>query len=315
MKPNIAKLQRINLREAWKHEATEFTPWLAQPENLNLLAESLGLSELELVGTEYPVGEFKLDILCSDDDGEVIIENQLEKTNHMHLGQIITYAAGVGAKKVIWVAESFRPEHVAALDFLNHNTTGDLNFFAIEMELWRIADSPLAPSFNVVVKPNDWSKSSRESARMATIATPTKQMQLRFWSEWTEYLNAKKSPLKPQKPRPQHWINLSLGRAGFKLAPTINSREDRLGLEIYISHEESKAYFGQLKEQSKAIEEKLGFSLDWQELPDSHACRIAIYKSNAQLAEESVWPANFEWLAVTALKLDQVFRPLIRNLS
>ena len=110
MKPELAQLKRLTLREAWKNEAAEFTPWLAQPENLNMLADALGLAELELVMTEHPVGDFNVDILCSDDVGEVIIENQLEKTNHTHLGQIITYAAGVGAKKVIWLAESFRPE-------------------------------------------------------------------------------------------------------------------------------------------------------------------------------------------------------------
>ena len=156
MKTPLGKLERINLREAWKHEALEFTPWLAQEDNLELLAETLGLVELELVGTEHWVGDFKLDVLCSDDDGQIIIENQLEKTNHSHLGQIITYAAGVGARKVIWLAESFRAEHVAALDFLNQNTTEGLNFFAVEVELWRIGNSPMAPSFNVVVKPNDW---------------------------------------------------------------------------------------------------------------------------------------------------------------
>jgi hypothetical protein len=106
MIPNLGQLQRINLREAWKNEASDFTPWLAQTDNLNQLAEALGLSDLELVQTEYQVGDFKLDILCSDDHGEIIIENQLEKTNHTHLGQIITYAAGIGAKKVIWLAES-----------------------------------------------------------------------------------------------------------------------------------------------------------------------------------------------------------------
>ena len=179
-------------------EASDFTPWLAQPDNLNQLADTLGLSDLELVQTEYPVGDFKLDILCTDDDGEVIIENQLEKTNHTHLGQIITYAAGIGAKIVIWVAESFRPEHVAALDFLNHNTTSELNFFAVEMTLWRIADSPMAPSFNVIVKPNDWSKSSRESARMASTATPTKLLQQKFWIGWIAHLEEKKPPIRPQ---------------------------------------------------------------------------------------------------------------------
>ena len=123
MKKPLSKLDRVPLREAWKHEANDFTPWLAEEVNLNTLADSLGLPDLELVATEHWVGEFKLDILCTSGDDQVIIENQLEKTNHAHLGQLLTYAAGTGAKKVIWVAESFRPEHVAALEFLNQNTT------------------------------------------------------------------------------------------------------------------------------------------------------------------------------------------------
>ncbi len=314
MIPNLSHLQRINLREAWKNEATDFTPWLAQTENLNQLADALGLSDMELVQTEYQVGDFKLDILCSDDDGEVIIENQLEKTNHTHLGQIITYAAGIGAKKVIWLAESFRPEHVAALDFLNQNTTSELNFFAVEITLWRIADSPLAPSFNVVVKPNNWSKSSRESARMAATATPTKLLQQKFWIGWLAYLDANKSSLRPQKPGPKHWLNISLGRSGIHMAAIVNSRENRLGLEIYINHQNSKQYFAQLKQQSHDIELKLGFELDWRELPDKSACRIIILKQDSPIDDETVWPDYFLWLTETAHKMDQVFRPLVKAL-
>lgn len=170
MKKPLSKLERVPLREAWKHEANDFTPWLAQEDNLNTLADALGLSELALVATEHWVGEFKLDILCTSGEEQVIIENQLEKTNHTHLGQILTYAAGTGARKVIWVAESFRPEHVAALDFLNQNTTDDLNFFAVEVELWRIGDSPLAPKFEVAAKPNEWAKTGREQAMAAAQA-------------------------------------------------------------------------------------------------------------------------------------------------
>ena len=185
MKAPLGKLERISLRNAWAHEAGEFTPWLAQADNLILLAESLGLNELELVGIEHPVGDFKVDILCSDNGGKVIIENQLEKTNHTHLGQILTYAAGVGARKVIWLAESFRTEHVAALEFLNQHTTDELDFFAVEIELWRIGDSPMAPSFNVVVKPNDWAKTGQQNAKAAATMTPTKQRQLKFWTDWS----------------------------------------------------------------------------------------------------------------------------------
>jgi len=156
------------------------------------------------VATEHWVGEFKLDILCTSGDDQVIIENQLEKTNHTHLGQILTYAAGTGAKKVIWVAESFRPEHVAALAFLNQNTPEELSFFAVEVELWRIGDSPLAPTLEVVAKPNDWAKSGREQTREAANATPAKQRQLKLWTELVAKMATAAPQIKPQKPRPQH---------------------------------------------------------------------------------------------------------------
>lgn len=233
-KKNLSTLERVPLRKAWRHEANDFTPWLAEPDNLNALAGSLGLSELVHVATEHWVGDFKLDILCIDGDDQVIIENQIEKTNHSHLGQIIAYAAGVDAKTVIWVAESFRPEHSAALEFLNENTTGELSFFAVEVELWRIGDSPLAPKFEVVVKPNDWVKSGREQARAASSASPTKQLQQRFWMALVESLAKNAPQMRPQKPRPRHWLNNSIGRSGFRLSLSANARDERLGVELWI---------------------------------------------------------------------------------
>lgn len=315
MKVPLGKLQRINLREAWKHEAAEFTPWLAQADNLALLAEHLGLSELEIVGVEQWVGDFKLDILCSDGTGQVIIENQLEKTNHSHLGQILTYAAGVGARKVIWVAESFRTEHVAALEFLNQHTTDELDFFAVEVELWRIGDSPMAPSFNVVVKPNDWAKAGRESAKAATSTTPTKQRQLMFWTGWSEWLQARGSALRTQKPLPQHWTNLALGRTGIHLAATLNSRESRLGMGVYIDHPNSKSMFKQLQARQAEIEDALKLRLQWNELPDGHACRIFHVRTDSPLEDEEQWPSYFAWMEDMALRMSAVFRPLVRELT
>jgi hypothetical protein len=315
MKAPLGKLERISLRKAWAHEAGEFTPWLAQADNLNLLAESLGLNELELVGTEHPVGDFKVDILCSDNGGKVIIENQLEKTNHTHLGQILTYAAGVGARKVIWVAESFRTEHVAALEFLNQHTTDELDFFAVEIELWRIGDSPMAPSFNVVVKPNDWAKTGQQNAKAAATMTPTKQRQLKFWTDWTAWLQAKGSALRTQKPLPQHWTNIALGRAGVHLAATVNSREKRVGMEVYIDHDNSKAMFKQLLAQKDAIEAELKVALDWQELPDGHACRIIQLKQDSPLEDEAKWHVYFAWLEEAALRMTDVFRPRVKALT
>jgi Domain of unknown function (DUF4268) len=315
MKAPLGKLERIPLRKAWAHEAGEFTPWLAQADNLTLLAESLGLSELELVGTEHPVGDFKVDILCTDDGGKVIIENQLEKTNHTHLGQILTYAAGVGARKVIWLAEAFRTEHVAALEFLNQHTTDELDFFAVEIELWRIGDSPMAPSFNVVVKPNDWAKTGQQNAKAAATTTPTKQRQLKFWTGWQAWLQAKGSTLRTQKPLPQHWTNIALGRSGIHLAATVNSRESRVGMEVYINHENSKSMFKQLQAHQVEIDTALGAKLEWMELPDGHACRILQVRPESPLESEDQWPAYYAWLEQAALRMSDVFRPLVKELT
>lgn len=315
MKTQLGKLERITLRKAWAHEAGEFTPWLAQADNLTLLAESLGLSELELVGTEHPVGDFKVDILCTDDGGKVIIENQLEKTNHTHLGQILTYAAGVGARKVIWLAEAFRTEHVAALEFLNQHTTDELDFFAVEIELWRIGDSPMAPSFNVVVKPNDWAKTGQQNAKAAATTTPTKQRQLKFWTGWQAWLQAKGSTLRTQKPLPQHWTNIALGRSGIHLAATVNSRESRVGMEVYIDHDNSKSMFKQLQAHQVEIDTALGAKLEWMELPDGHACRILQVRPDSPLESEDQWAAYYAWLEQAALRMSDVFRPLVKELT
>ena len=314
MKQPLSTLVQVPLREACKHEAGDFTPWLAETANLASLGDALGLGELELVATEHQVGDFKLDILCTDGADQVIIENQHERTNHAHLGQIITYAAGIGAKKIIWVAETFRPEHVAALEFLNQNTTEDLNFFAVEIELWRIGDSPLAPKFEVVVKPNEWAKAGREQARAAVSATPTKQLYLRLWTELVARLAKRAPTIRPQKPRPQMWLNNSMGRAGFRLNPTASQQGKRLGVEVYIDHPESKRLFQALAAQREQLEQQLGFALDWQELPEAQACRIASWRPNSPLEEEGSWSEYLDWFVERLVKMNTVFRPAIQAL-
>ena len=313
-KRHLGKLESVPLREAWNHEAGEFTPWLAQAENLDALAQAIGVSELELASTEQWVGDFKLDILCTEGDQQVIIENQLAETDHKHLGQILAYAAGVGARKVIWVAESFRPEHAAALRFLNENTTDDLSFFGVQVELWRIGNSPLAPKFEVVVKPDDWAKTGREQARAAASASPTKQLQLKFWAALIERLAKNAPQIRPQKPRPQHWLNNSIGRSGFGLNITANTRDARLGVELWIPGEDAKTHFAKLSAQREAIEHQLGFELDWQELPDAKACRIATWYSNAPIEDESRWDEYLLWIEQRLVVMDRVLRPIVKEL-
>lgn len=313
-KKNLSKLEQVALREAWKHEATEFTPWLAEEANLDALAHSLGISELVLQAKECRVGDFKLDILCKEGDQNVIIENQLEQTDHKHLGQILAHAAGAEAHKVIWVAEWFRPEHAAALRFLNENTTESLSFFGVQIELWRIGDSPLAPKFEVVVKPDDWVKAGREQVRAAATSSPTKQLQLKFWGALKEHLAKNAPQIRPHSPRPQHWLSNAIGRAGFWLNATANTKDSRLGVELWMPGEDAKACFAKLKEQQANIDRQLGFALDWQELPGSKSCRIATYRPDSPLETEDRWGEYLEWIEQRLVVMDRVLRPIVKAL-
>ena len=205
----LGRLEKVELREIWTSEAVDFTPWLARPENLEVLASALGL-ELEVEAQEKEVGPFRADILCKDLDGDswVLIENQLERTDHTHLGQLLTYAAGLQAVTIIWVAARFSEEHRASLDWLNEITDERFRFFGLEVELWKIGSSPAAPKFNVVSKPNDWTRSVSKAARRISDepVSETKALQLKYWTALKEYLTECGSKLRSQKPHPQHWI-------------------------------------------------------------------------------------------------------------
>ncbi len=313
-KNNLGKMVRVPLRAAWEHEASDFTPWLAGADNLTELSEALGLSELVLVATEHWIGDFKLDILCTDGEDQVIIENQLAETDHKHLGQLLSYAAGVVAKKVIWIAESFRPEHVAALAYLNENSSEDLAFFGVQVELWRIGDSALAPKFEVVVKPDNWARASRQQVQAAAQSSPTKQIQFKFWTALVEKL-AKDAPhIRPHRPRLQHWMSLAIGRSGLHLSVTANTRDERLGVELYIQRDDTKERLATLREQRVKVEAELGFELDWQELPEARASRIVSYLDGAHIEDEGRWPEYLDWAVARIVAMDKVFRPLVKAL-
>jgi hypothetical protein len=198
----LGRLERIELRAGWPHEAASFTPWLAQTENLRLLGETLGLT-LEPEGTEMSVGPFRADILCRDvgQDRLVLIENQLEQTDHTHLGQTLTYTAGLNASVVIWVAKSFTEEHRAALDWLNDATDQRFHFFGVEVELWSIGGSLPAPRFNVVVKPNDWSRTVSRAARSVQSGEITElgQERLAYWTAFRQTLDQHPFPQKLER--------------------------------------------------------------------------------------------------------------------
>lgn len=311
---NLSTLTRVPLREAWKHEAGEFTPWLAQPENLERLAEELGLGELVCVATEHRIGDFELDMLCNDGTDQIIVENQLEETDHKHLGQLISYAAGVEAKKVIWIAESFRPEHMAALHFLNENTTEELAFFGIQIELWRIGDSALAPKFEIIVKPDNWSKSTREEAKAITDASPARQLKLQFWQALYKKMSLVAPQIRMLAPKARHYLNSSSLRSNVHLGVAVNIRDERIYVELYLGGEEAKPRFAQLLTQRKQIEEQLGFELEWMELPEAKASRLAVFLDEASIEDEDRWDEYLDWVIARLIKMDQVLRPIAKTL-
>lgn len=215
----LGKMEQVELREVWEDEAGDFTPWLASDIGLSLLGDTIGL-QLELIGQEQKVGPYKADILAraieedEDEDHLVIVENQLDKTNHDHLGKLIVYAAGKRAHTVVWIAETFTDEHRQALDWLNENSGKALAFFGLQIELWRIGGSNPAPQFKVVSSPNAWAKEAAKEEDTRAL-TETKQDQLQFWEEVKQYGQTHHSPIQWRKPRGQHWYPLAVGRAGF----------------------------------------------------------------------------------------------------
>lgn len=312
----LGQLTKVELRDVWRTEAQDFTPWLARPENLKALAETLNM-DLELEAREKEVGPFKADILCKnvDDNSWVLIENQLEKTDHTHLGQILTYAAGLQAVTLIWVSSLFTQEHRAALDWLNAITDESFQFFGLEVELWRIGDSSPAPKFNIISQPNEWARSvSQASKRLENEAvTDTKKAQLEFWILLQKALDGH-AFLRSRKPRPQHWTTLSIGRSGMYLGALINSQKSRVGVELYLGDVNATSYFHQLEASKGIIEAELGFSPLWMELPTRRACRIVYYYEGVDPFDENRWQEYVAWLVRHLEVFHSVFRKRVMAL-
>lgn len=308
----LGKLNQINLREFWKNEANDFTNWLAQEENLDLLGEEIGI-DIKLLQTEANVGSFNVDILAEEENTgrKIIIENQLEPTNHEHLGKIITYASGYNSKINIWIVKDVKDEHKQAIDWLNEHTDEDINFFIVKMELWRIEDSLIAPKFQLVSKPNDWAKTIKKSIGGGKL-TEAKVLQLDFWNKFKEYAKNKKTKLRLRATSPQHWYDISFGSSEAHISLTINTREDLLGCEIYIS--DSKELFYKLRKNKEKIEKEIGEKLEWMELTGRKASRIKLsIETEEEITQTNNWNNYFEQLIFYAEAFQRVFPKYIKK--
>lgn len=312
MAMNLGKLKKVELRQAWPHEANDFTRWLAQEENLRALSDELGF-DITLIQTEAAVGGFNVDILAEEEGTgrKIIIENQLEVTNHDHLGKVITYAAGHDAGAIVWVVKDVREEHRKAVDWLNDHTDESVEFYLLRIELWQIADSPLAPKFEIVCKPNDWAKAVKESAGRGE-RTETNLKQLSFWNELKEYAKKDAPQLRFQKSHPQHWSNLSIGSSEAHLALTLRGRETQIGVELYIP--DNKELFAHLLQSKDDINRELALAegIDWMELPGKKASRVRVSRT-ADFTDESQRESQFDWLLAVAEKFRKTFSSRLRD--
>lgn len=315
----LGRLTRVELRDIWLSESTDFTPWLAREENLTVLAETLGL-DLELEAQEKSVGPFRADILCKDigSNAWVLVENQLERTDHGHLGQLLTYASGLEAVTIVWIAARFTEEHRSTLDWLNKITDDTFRFFGLEVELWRIGDSAAAPKFNIVSKPNDWSRSVAQAARAIdeTELSDVRILQRDYWNALNPALERARGAISGnRKAQPQSWMNYPIGRTGFTLGASMIRPKRQVRSELYISNEHAKAYFHLLQAQRDEIEAELGYPLVWEELPNARDKRIAIYLNEVDPEDQAAWPQQHDWLAARLNDLHRVFAQRVRNLD
>ena len=309
-KPGLANIQRVDLREVWPSEPYDFTPWLC--DNISELGSALGL-ELEFREREADAGGISLDILSHDLSGDrpVVIENQLDATNHDHLGKLLAYAAAFDANVVVWLTREFRDEHRQALDWLNQRTGEDTLFFGVVVELWKIDDSRPAAHFNLVATPNDWRK------RIVRPVSEKGERYRAFFQRLIDTMRGEHRFTSPPRARAQGWCAFYTGYKRFTYAAAFSSQQ-RVRVELYIDSGdagENQDLFDELQQQKESIETALGYSLDWQPLDQRRACRIATYRAGTINSEEDELSEIYNWMVKRLLDFKRVFGGHLQELA
>lgn len=309
--PELGQLARLDPREVWKSESADFTPWLS--ENLGHLAEVLGL-ELELTQREASVGDFSVDLVARDlgRDRVVIIENQLEPTDHTHLGQIITYAAGLDAGVVIWVSRQFREEHRQALDWLNRVHEGHTEFFGVLVELLKVDDSKPAVNFRLVAFPNRWSRAAVASSEEVS---PKRAAYQQFFQRLLDDLREKHKFTNARAAQPQNWYTFSSGVRGFSWAFGF-ALGGRVRAELYIDTpdaDRNEQILDELMKGRASIEKDFGEPLEWERLDEKRACRVACYRAGGIEEPSEKLEEIQAWAVDRLLRFKRAFGPRLRD--
>ncbi len=316
MDPVLGKLRRVDARTVWKHEALAFTPWLR--ENIGLLGEALRI-EIELIEREVRVGAYSADLVGKEvgTGREILIENQLEATDHGHLGQIITYAAGLDAKLVIWLSPQFHDEHRQALEWLNRQTPTGIAFFGVEFELLQIGDSALAPNFKIIAEPSEFQREASEAAN--NVISPRRVAYHGFFTDLLARLKAK-NPQFTSASRAQYesWMSFSAGKAGFGFNPAF-AGGGSFRVELYIDVGDvvaNKAAFDSLVKDRQAIENAVGGNRrwEWERLDARRASRVSVVRDGSIDSPVDELDEFKDWAVDMLLAFRSVFTPRLSSL-
>ena len=305
----IGKLTEVDVRDLWKHEQYDFSNWLAKEENIKLLDDEIGLTLMD-INKEVYIGSYRCDLVAKDETtGQiVIIENQLEATNHDHLGKIITYAAGLDAKTIVWIVKEAREEHKAAIEWLNNNSSEEIGFFLIELHAYKINDSLPAPMFKVVEKPNNFTKTSKQNYSDKEL-NQSQNERLMFWEEFNTVIVSKGKPFSVRKPTIDHWYDVAIGTSEAHLAINLINKENKIVLELYIL--DNKNLFDHIYEDKEKIENTLQMSFSWERLDGKKASRIKHDVLGLDFSDHSNYPQLMDECIEKILKMRDVFKKYV----
>lgn len=310
MAQKIGKLAEVDVRELWKHEQYDFSEWLAKEDNIEYLNDILGLTLVD-VDKEVFVGPYRCDLVAKDETSgiTVVIENQLEGTNHDHLGKIVTYASGLNAKTMVWIVKDAKEEHRAAIEWLNNNTNSDINFFLIEIHAYKIGDSEPAPMFEVIEKPNDFVKHSKAPNADKEL-NKSQSERLIFWEQFNQVVISRGKPFNLRKATTDHWYDIALGTSDAHVSIDLISKNNYVVVEVYIN--DKKELFDSLYKNKAAIEEKLGFEMVWDRLDNKKASRIKYQIPGLDFDDHSNYEELMNRVIDIAVKVRDVFSSYVR---
>lgn len=305
----LGKLKEVDIRKVWAHEQYDFSKWLASEENIQELGDTLNLS-LTDVETEKFVGNYRCDIICKDEitGKDVLIENQLEPTNHDHLGKIITYASGLDASVVVWIVASARDEHASAIEWLNKNTNDNVSFFLLEVHAYTIGDSEPAPMFKIIEQPNDFAKTVKAYSHNENL-NESQTRRLEFWNMFNEVLEGRGKPFNKRKATTDHWYSVAIGSSSCHISIDLVNREHRIRVGLWIP--DSKELYDSLYEHKVEIESKTELDLIWDRLDDKKVSLVCTYIDNLDFNKQDNYTELMNSIIDIVLELRKIFKEYI----